>query len=421
MTSEICMMNRRAVVLAADSATTVKYQTADGIKERYFNSANKIVQLSNYHPVGVMIFDSADILGVPWEVVVKAFRDDLGNKSFNAVGQYSEEFFEFIKKSQLLFPPEVRRENYLKATRVAALQLIVPLDKQGTAEERVQRTDAAVAAELAAVDALPFAPGLDQGFADELIGKMVDELVVLLREWIPGLLLVEPTDIHELARVGIKRTLKAPERYLGTTGLVFAGFGDHDVFPVMVEYKSCGLVDSRHIARLGEEMAIDHARPAWLSAFAQTSMSDTFLMGFSGDIFVSIIGAVRKELHGFVDSAVRAAGGDPAAILNRVDLVSETVQRISDAVLEDANGEHATPLRRVLGALPVDEMAELAETLITLQSLKEKVTQPSESVGGPVDVAVITKNEGMVWIKRKHFFDPALNSRYMQRQAAIYR
>ena len=89
-------------------------------------------------------------------------------------------------------------------------------------------------------------------------------------------------------------------------------------------------------------------------------------------------------------------------------------------MLEKARQEHAFPLRRVLGALPVDEMAELAETLINLQSLKEKVTKPSQTVGGPIDVAVIAKNEGLVWIKRKHFFDIGLNSRYMQRLAAQY-
>jgi hypothetical protein len=69
----------------------------------------------------------------------------------------------------------------------------------------------------------------------------------------------------------------------------------------------------------------------------------------------------------------------------------------------------------------VDEMAGLAETLINLQSLKEKVTKPSETVGGPVDVAIVTKSEGLVWAKRKHFFDAALNSRYMLRLAALYK
>ena len=115
-----------------------------------------------------------------------------------------------------------------------------------------------------------------------------------------------------------------------------------------------------------------------------------------------------------------AAGGDFTKIGDLTSVVRKATKQISDAVLEKARGEHAFPLRRVLGALPVDEMAELAETLINLQSLKEKVTKPSETVGGPVDVAVITRSEGLVWIKRKHFFDSRLNSRYMQRLAALY-
>jgi hypothetical protein len=72
----------------------------------------------------------------------------------------------------------------------------------------------------------------------------------------------------------------------------------------------------------------------------------------------------------------------------------------------------------VLGVLRVDEMAELAETLINLQSLKEQVTKNSETVGGPVDVAIITKSEGLLWAKRKHFFDIDLNSRFALRQQA---
>jgi hypothetical protein len=30
-------------------------------------------------------------------------------------------------------------------------------------------------------------------------------------------------------------------------------------------------------------------------------------------------------------------------------------------------------------------------------------------VGGPIDVAVISKGDGFVWIKRKHYFKPELN------------
>ena len=33
----------------------------------------------------------------------------------------------------------------------------------------------------------------------------------------------------------------------------------------------------------------------------------------------------------------------------------------------------------------------------------------AETVGGPVDVAIISKADGFVWIKRKLYFRPELN------------
>lgn len=39
----------------------------------------------------------------------------------------------------------------------------------------------------------------------------------------------------------------------------------------------------------------------------------------------------------------------------------------------------------------------------------------AESVGGPVDVALISKGDGFVWIERKHYFKPELNPRFLAR------
>jgi hypothetical protein len=64
---------------------------------------------------------------------------------------------------------------------------------------------------------------------------------------------------------------------------------------------------------------------------------------------------------------------------------------------------------------PVSDLAALAKSLVELQSLKERVTRDSESVGGPIDVAVISKHDGFVWIERKHYFRPELNPRFFSR------
>jgi hypothetical protein len=150
-------------------------------------------------------------------------------------------------------------------------------------------------------------------------------------------------------------------------------------------------------------------------------MSDTFNLGLSEDIYTSMMHALTHGLKDFASAIAQPSAIDIAQIPNLDGLIKKTRTTITDSILDKAREQHAYPLRRILAALAVDEMADLAETLISLQSLKEKLTKPSETVGGPIDVAVITRNEGLVWIKRKRFFDPKLNSRYMQRQAAVYK
>ena len=73
----------------------------------------------------------------------------------------------------------------------------------------------------------------------------------------------------------------------------------------------------------------------------------------------------------------------------------------------------------IVGQLPKEELAEMAEALVNLTSLKRRVTPAAETVGGPVDVAVISKGDGLVWMKRKHYFAPELNPRYFERDRKL--
>ena len=218
--------------------------------------------------------------------------------------------------------------------------------------------------------------------------------------------------------MGILEVFKRPDQHLGTSGLVFAGFGDREIFPAYAEFKSCGIVCDEHVLIVGEANAISHALPAHLASFAQTAMSDTFSIGVSRDIYLSIMETIDAGLRTFAHGVAQEAGGQVSKISDLENMIEAARRSMGDAIMSKARNEHALPLRRVLGVLPVDEMAELAETLISLQALKEKVTKNTETVGGPIDVAIITKNEGLVWVKRKHFFDVQLNSRYVARQQA---
>jgi len=69
----------------------------------------------------------------------------------------------------------------------------------------------------------------------------------------------------------------------------------------------------------------------------------------------------------------------------------------------------------MVASLPKDELGSMAESLVNLTKFKRRISTQQETVGGPIDVAVITKGDGFVWTKRKHYFKPELNPRYISR------
>ncbi len=71
------------------------------------------------------------------------------------------------------------------------------------------------------------------------------------------------------------------------------------------------------------------------------------------------------------------------------------------------------PIVSTDSVLPKDELAAMAEALVSLTSFKRKFSLDAETVGGPIDVAVLSKGDGFVWIKRKHYFKAELNPHFL--------
>lgn len=66
----------------------------------------------------------------------------------------------------------------------------------------------------------------------------------------------------------------------------------------------------------------------------------------------------------------------------------------------------------VIELLQKPQFASITETLINITSFKKTIPLDLETVGGPVDVAVISKADGFIWINRKHYFDAKLNPHF---------
>ena len=85
-------------------------------------------------------------------------------------------------------------------------------------------------------------------------------------------------------------------------------------------------------------------------------------------------------------------------------------------VFDTLKDENSKPILKSIMSLPKEELANLSESLINITSLKVKVQENLETVGGYVDVAIITKGDGFVWTKRKHYFKESLNPQFFNRK-----
>jgi len=77
--------------------------------------------------------------------------------------------------------------------------------------------------------------------------------------------------------------------------------------------------------------------------------------------------------------------------------------------------EFGADFDRMMAMMPKQELIQLAEALVSITAIERKASREEATVGGPIDVAIITKHEGFVWIKRKHYFPKELNPRYFWR------
>ena len=104
----------------------------------------------------------------------------------------------------------------------------------------------------------------------------------------------------------------------------------------------------------------------------------------------------------------------------KAELIEET-EIASEEAAEDIEEKIELLIMRRFGGildvveiLPLKELAKVASTLVRLSSFEKQLSLEAETVGEPIDVAVISKGDGFIWINRKHYFQAGLNHRYFR-------
>jgi len=66
-------------------------------------------------------------------------------------------------------------------------------------------------------------------------------------------------------------------------------------------------------------------------------------------------------------------------------------------------------------AMPIQDAIELAEFLVSMTIMVSRFTPGAPTVGGPIEIATITKHEDFKWVKRKHYWEQKYNPKEILR------
>ena len=207
--------------------------------------------------------------------------------------------------------------------------------------------------------------------------------------------------------------------------VVIAGFGNEDVFPVII---SCG-VESRVLNKVKYNIPenkihkmSDHSSPL-IAPFAQSEMVYTFMRGIDPNLKESIENSLKTRFKQFSEEITNNLQGikdETDAKKKRFEdrlnkKVVEILEQFKGDIKEQFVDKHVFSILTSVVALPKDELANMAEALVHLTIFKRKVAfDQRETVAGAIDVAVISKGDGFIWIKRKHYFKPEYNPWFLK-------
>ena len=431
MTAEIVVLNKSAVALAADSAVTIGTEQKN---QKVFDTADKLFELSDTQPIGVMIYNGMQYAGLPVPELVKEFR--ARRMVFSRIKDASAAFLDFLSIEGQSAPSSIADQTL--TTIVSEAFTVV--------RKRISdRTNLIIIGEYE-IDEGSFLEHISEYRRSQI--KLLthvynrvepakfhkrktsvklskgDKNVVheLITYYFPNSNDDETSSLLDLAEAAVNSSRLSRLR----TGFVFAGFGSSDRFPTLHALEVDGYV-GRALKYVETTFCdVDRDGPyALVKPFAQQEMVDRFLYGFDQKVQRGVMQFVKKSVREVCDQIIDhsgVSGDDLVDLRSRANLAQEILlEDLKGSAFDQITSTSQTEIENMVRFMGKPDLARMAEALVELTSIKRKVTAGMETVGGPIDVAVISKSEGFVWVKRKHYFSPELNSRYAARLLNVVR
>jgi hypothetical protein len=385
-------MNRRGIALAADSAVVV------GTGRKIYHTAEKLFSLSPSTAVAIMTFGAADMMNVPRETVVKIYAQKLGSRRFDTLDQYGNDFLSYIEGETSLFTPDDQRTHVEDAVQTVWSALYRDRLSEGISASPEISEDAKIAAlsEIVRSDHEIWASrysdleGLGMDYGTHVV-KEYDEVIEHVETKV-----FRGMKLPDTLRADLRKTVgymygKGWFHPADESGVVIAGMGESEPFPALLQYRVGTVAAGKLRYAKADQVRVGPADAAVLP-FAQRETIDMIMGG--------IHPGLRDKLIEDADHWMPNGGrnGKP----NAQERSEKRKRKFSEYIHDEIWKGHHQPFLGAVSALPRADLAKLAETLVSLTAfLMQMTADQEETVAEPIDVALLSKCDGFVWIKHK--------------------
>ncbi|MDE3190306.1 MAG: hypothetical protein KGL94_05740 [Acidobacteriota bacterium] len=432
MTAEVTVMNRQAVALAADSAVTVT--TARGSRKAW-PTVTKIFAMPAPHSVALMMYGSTSLHRLPWETIIKGFAQSLPTTPHSTLADYRTTFLRYLRAQRTLYPP--REQHIYVYAKLVLEYLDLRGDIEGSVKEalanspKTQLTPAEQRKVITEVldawqnglNRQPRLKRLPRDFRRRFSAEYRTEMRQAKQRVFQKMPLT-PAQSRRLTTIG---HLLFEREWLmdGHSGIVVTGFGEDDMFPTLHQLRIEGFALNYLVLLEGDPTRITRDNTASVRAFAQGDDVYAFMEGVQPRyrnkieeiLHHRVVELPQEVLDSVAPSTLSAARRKKL----KDDLFNATLELYEQTLVELGQfrtDQFVAPVVNVVSALPIEDLAVMAETLVNLTSFRQKVSMSVETVGGPVDVAVISKGDGFIWIKRKNYYALDQNPRVLAKYFA---
>ncbi len=409
MSAGICIMNKEAIALAADSAATI------GERAAIRNSAQKLFPLSK--SVAVICYGCTEFMTVPVEIILRMYAKSLGDRTFPRLEDYVEDLLRYLSKNGELLQFKQNEENYVRDIADRQLRILDNRYREALQEETARLNRELQSEEVKALG-LRICEERFQDFSERYekvkgldFGEYLEkekEFSSCVREYVQegqktdeSFLWMDAETVEQLIPF-LRDTLDTNFRGYYPVGVCVAGYGEQDIYPRLQHFTMDGWVNGSLRCEIENEKTINEDRRSWIETMAQDDVMDTIFLGMDTNLLPSLENTIREKTE-------ECIAGINKRVLSaeKRNKILNALESLPDMVLEELwsvrRSEYWLPFLRATVTLGPQDMAAFAESMINLTSMRRNIILDDNTgtVGGPVDIAIVTKCDGFRWVKNK--------------------